>query len=168
MKNIPLKNGKKKKIYHWRENMIKLKKVMLSRCNTSHKFWDQSPSPHYQCCLQVSETVSWYKLRCFYSSNMLQHWVGGRGLVYFCKVSHSRISRNFSRNLLGLNNLCEVLSQNLRNLVNENEIGSYLVFQQFLKNTWDTSGILKLYHSTNWEEWEGPINVILCNTLCKY
>ena len=45
--------------------------------NTSHKFWDQSPSPHYQCCLQVSETVSWHKLRCCYSANILQHWVGG-------------------------------------------------------------------------------------------
>ena len=22
--------------------------------NTLHKFWDQSPFPHYQCCLQVS------------------------------------------------------------------------------------------------------------------
>ena len=30
-----------------------------SNYNTSHKFWDQSPSPHYQCCLQVSGTVSW-------------------------------------------------------------------------------------------------------------
>ena len=77
--------------------------------NTSHKFWDQSPSPHYQCCLQVSETVSWHKLRCCYSANILQHWVGGRGLIYFCKVDHSRIFMNFSRNWLGLNNLCEIL-----------------------------------------------------------
>ena len=77
--------------------------------NTSHKFWDQSPSPHYQCCLQVSETVSWHKFRCRYSANILQHWVGGRGLIYFCKVDHSRIFLNFSRNWLGLNNLCEIL-----------------------------------------------------------
>ena len=66
--------------------------------NTSHKFWDQSPSLHYQCCLQVSETVSWHKFRYCYSANILQHWIGGRGLIYFCKVDHSRISRNFSRN----------------------------------------------------------------------
>ena len=33
--------------------------VYESNYNTSHKFWDQSPSPHYQCCLQVSGTVSW-------------------------------------------------------------------------------------------------------------
>ena len=45
--------------------------------NNSHKFWDQSPSPHYQCCLQVSETVPWHKFRCCDSANILQHWVGG-------------------------------------------------------------------------------------------
>ena len=74
--------------------------------NTSHKFLDQSPSPHYQCCLQVlSIWVSWHKLQSCYSSNMLQHWVGGRGLIYFCKVDHSRIFAIFSRNWLGLNNL---------------------------------------------------------------
>ena len=71
-----------------------------------HKFWDQSPSPNDQCCLQVSETVSWYKLRCSYSSNILQHWVEGSHLIYFCKVGHSRIPINFSGNWLGLNNLC--------------------------------------------------------------
>ena len=68
--------------------------------NASRKFWDQSPSPHYQCCLQVSETVSWQKIRCCYSSNMLQHWVRGRGLIYFYRVDHLRISTNFSRNWL--------------------------------------------------------------------
>ena len=39
--------------------------------NTSHKFLDQSPSTHYQCCLQLSKTVSWHKLWCCSSSNML-------------------------------------------------------------------------------------------------
>ena len=67
--------------------------------NTSHKFWDQSPFPHYQCCLQVSETGSWHKLRCCYSSNMLQHWVGRRWQIYFCKVGHSRISIDFFQEL---------------------------------------------------------------------
>ena len=84
--------------------------------NTSHKFWDQSPFPHYQCCLQISETVSWHKLWCCYSANILQHWVGGRDLIYFCKVGHFRISRIFSRKWVGLNDLCEILSQNLRKL----------------------------------------------------
>ena len=77
--------------------------------NTSHKFWDQSPSPHYQCYLQVSEAVSWHKLQSCYSCNMLQHWVEGRCLIYFCKVDHSRIFINFFRSWLGLNNLCEIL-----------------------------------------------------------
>ena len=79
--------------------------------NTSYKFWDQSPSPQYQCCLQVSGTVSWHKLRCCYSANMLQHWLGERRPIYFCQVDHSRMSRNFSSDLLDLNNLCEILSQ---------------------------------------------------------
>ena len=81
--------------------------------NTSQKFWDQSSFPHYQCCLQVSETVSWHKRRRCYSSNMLQHWGGGKDLIYFCKVDHSRICINSSRNWLRLNNLFEILSQNL-------------------------------------------------------
>ena len=77
--------------------------------NTSHKFWDQFPCLHDQCCLQVSETVSCHKLRCCYSANMLQHWVRGRGLIFFCKVDHFRISINFSRNWLDFNDLCEIL-----------------------------------------------------------
>ena len=81
--------------------------------NTSHKFWDQSPSPHYQCCLEVSETVFWHKLPCYYSANNLKHWVGGRDLIYFCKMEHCRISRDFSRNWVGLNNLCEIVSQKI-------------------------------------------------------
>ena len=67
------------------------------------------PFPHYQWCLQVSETVSWHKFWRCYSANILQHWVGGSGLIYFWKVDHSRVSRDFSRNWLGLNNLCETL-----------------------------------------------------------
>ena len=62
-----------------------------------------------QCCLQVSETIFWHKLRCCYSVNMLHYWVGERSLIYFCKVDDFRISRSFSRNLLGRNNLCEIL-----------------------------------------------------------
>ena len=67
------------------------------------------PLPHYQCCLQVFKTVSRRKLPCCHSSNMLQHLVEGRGLIYFCKVEQSRISRNFFRNWFGLKNLCEIL-----------------------------------------------------------
>ena len=84
--------------------------------NTSNKFWDQYPSRHYQCCLQVSETVFWHKLQCCYSANILQHWIGGRGLIYFCKVGHSRTFTKFARNWLYLNNLCDILPQNLRKL----------------------------------------------------
>ena len=58
---------------------------------------------------KVSETVSWQKLWCCYCSNILQHCVWRTDLICFWKVDHSRISINFSRNLLGLNNLCEVL-----------------------------------------------------------
>ena len=79
--------------------------------NTSHKFWDQSPFPHYQSCLQVSETVSWDKSWCCYSTNILQHQVWGRDLIYFFKMDDFRISRNLSRNWAGLNNFCETLSQ---------------------------------------------------------
>ena len=69
----------------------------------------QSPFAHYQRCLQVSQTGSLQKLRYFYSSNILQHWVGGKGLIYFCKVNHFRISRNFSLNWDGLNNYSEIM-----------------------------------------------------------
>ena len=31
------------------------------------------------------------------------------GRIYFCKVNHSRISKNFRRNRLGLKNFCQVL-----------------------------------------------------------
>ena len=75
----------------------------------SHKFWFQSPSHHYQYYLQVFETVSWHKLQCCYSAKALQNWVGARGVIYFCKVDHSKISRKFSRKWLGLNNLCKIL-----------------------------------------------------------
>ena len=90
------------------------------RSNTLHKFWDSSPSTHYQCCLQISEIVSWKKLWCCYSSNILQDWVGGSGLICFCKVKKSRISRIFSGNWLGLNDLCEIWSRNLRELTKYN------------------------------------------------
>ena len=35
--------------------------------------------------------------------------IRGRGLIFLCKVDHSKISRNFFRNWIGLNNLCEIL-----------------------------------------------------------
>ena len=76
----------------------------------SHINSETNPLPHlYQSCLLVSETISCHKLRCCYSANILQNWVGGRGLIYFWKVDHSRISRNISRNWLGLNNLFEIV-----------------------------------------------------------
>ena len=43
----------------------------------------------------LSETVSRHKRWCYCIFNLLQHWVEERGLIYFCKVDHSRITRNF-------------------------------------------------------------------------
>ena len=45
--------------------------------NTSHKFWGQSPSRHYHCCLQVSETDFRHRARFCYFSSILKHWLGG-------------------------------------------------------------------------------------------
>ena len=73
--------------------------------NTSSKFWDQFPSHHYQCCFQVSETVSWH------SSNMLQYLVGRRGLTYFSKVDHFIVFGDFAGNWFDLNDLCEIWLQ---------------------------------------------------------
>ena len=75
--------------------------------NNSHKFWDQSPPPTINVGCKFW-TNSWHKLQCCYSSNILQHWVWGRALIYFCNVDYSRISIYSSRNWLGLNNLCEI------------------------------------------------------------
>ena len=36
----------------------------------------------------IINVVYWRKLRFCYSCNMLQHWVGGRDLIYFWKVGH--------------------------------------------------------------------------------
>ena len=38
-----------------------------------------------------------------------------RGQIYFCKVNHSKIFRNFSRNWVGLNNLCDILQVDYKN-----------------------------------------------------
>ena len=75
----------------------------------SHISSETNPPPPLLMLFAISGTVSWHKLRSCYSSNMLQHWVGGKDLIYFYKVDHSRISINFSWNWLGLNNLCEIL-----------------------------------------------------------
>ena len=62
-----------------RKKVIKTTEFSISELvyNISHKWWDQPPWSLYQCILQVSETVSWHQLRRCYSSNMLQHWIGG-------------------------------------------------------------------------------------------
>ena len=97
------------KDFFWRStiNINKTLTVSFSMscsCNASHKFWYQSPSPHYQCCLQVSETGCWRKL--FQYAATLSR---GRELTSFCKVDNSRISINSSRNWFSLNNLCEMM-----------------------------------------------------------
>ena len=77
--------------------------------SASHKFWEQSPHPNDQCWLQVSKKVSWRKLRCCYSSNMVQHWVEERGLTYSEEWTIPEFPEIFSRNWLDLKNLCEIL-----------------------------------------------------------
>ena len=62
--------------------------------NTSHKFWDQPPSPHYKSCLEVSETFSWHKLQCCYSSNMLATSSKREGPYLFLQ---SRPYKNFKK-----------------------------------------------------------------------
>ena len=96
-----------------------IRKIMLtsnfikSQPATPHINSETSPPP------SIINVVCKY-LRQFldtsYSANMRQDWVGGRGLIFFCNVDHSRISRKSSRNLLVLNNLCEILSKNLKKL----------------------------------------------------
>ena len=59
--------------------------LFISRPTIPHINSETNPPPPDHCCLQVSETVSWHKLRCCYSTNMLQHWVGGRGMIISAK-----------------------------------------------------------------------------------
>ena len=85
------------KDFFWRStiNINKTLTVSFSMscsCNASHKFWYQSPSPHYQCCLQVSEAGCWRKL--FQYVATLSR---GRELTSFCKVDNSRIANIFFR-----------------------------------------------------------------------
>ena len=85
------KNNEKCFLFHLKSSFLSQTPFYFSFIfleNTSNKFWDQAPSPHYKCCLQVSEAGSCHKLQCCYSSSMLQHWAGGRGLICFCKVDH--------------------------------------------------------------------------------
>ena len=76
---------------------------------TLHKFWDQSSLPLLSMLLasiwKSSLAQASMLLLCQYAATSRR----GRALIYFCKVDHSRISINFSRNWLGLNNLCEIL-----------------------------------------------------------
>ena len=83
-RTVPYKTNVHQLSYHFYgfviENEIKRKYVNNSRLRSTipHINSETNPSsPHDQCCLQVSETVSGHKLRCCYSSNILQHCVGG-------------------------------------------------------------------------------------------
>ena len=58
-------------------------------------------TPYLDTFHVVQASVS---LLCQYAATLSM----GRGLIYFCKVDHSRIFIIFSRNWLGLNNLCEI------------------------------------------------------------
>ena len=46
-----------------------------------HTCYDQCSFFYYQCCLQISESAFRHRLRRCYSANILQYWVGGRGLI---------------------------------------------------------------------------------------
>ena len=76
--------------------------------NKSLQHWDRGKEVIFEkCCLQASETVSWCKLDTLlfqYGVTLSRGW----GLIYICKVDHSKISRNFSRNWLGFNSLREI------------------------------------------------------------
>ena len=73
---------------------------------------ETNPLPCYRCCLQVSETVSWHKLRvlllCQYAATL-------------SNISVKWTSPEFPKNFLGIDlpaglNNCEILPQNLRKL----------------------------------------------------
>ena len=107
--------------------------------NTWYKFWDQSPLPP----LSMLFSSIWDSFLAQASLLLLFQYVAtlsrGKGPDLFLQSEfpYSRISLNFSRNWLGLDNFCEISLQNLRKL------GSYFVFRQFLKNIWDTCSMLK-------------------------
>ena len=61
--NISRKQGATKGILRKQLFLLKIGFTKRSH-NTSHKFWDQSLSPHYQFCFQVSKTGSCHKLWC--------------------------------------------------------------------------------------------------------
>ena len=72
---------------------------LFVKSNTSHKFWEQSPSPHYQCCLQVSETVSWHKLRYRYPCQYAATLSRGKGLDLFLQRRPFKNFHNFFQDL---------------------------------------------------------------------
>ena len=90
-------------------------------CNLS-KIWDREKS-----CAMDGNNLSPPLLMLFVSIwdsflaqasvlQLFQHatkLIGGRGLTYFCKVNHSRISGSLSRNWFGLYNLCAILQENV-------------------------------------------------------
>ena len=92
----------------------------LTYNSKSHKFWNQSPSPYYQYCLYVLLFFMFLSSICdsFLAqasvSLLCQHpppLSRRDGLIYFCKVDHSRISGNFFRNWLVLNDLWDIVTQ---------------------------------------------------------
>ena len=104
----------------WTSLILKSKvslNLIFDTYNTSHNCWDQYLFPIinvvYKYLRQFLGT-NW----CCYSSNisyMPQNWLGPPPDL-FPKKNHSRISRIFSRNWFGFNNLCKTLSQNLKKL----------------------------------------------------
>ena len=107
--------------------------------NTSHKFWDQSPSHPFSIFFLLDSFLSQtlVLLLCQYTATLSSR----SGMIFFVKVNHSRISRNISRNWL-----VSIIYERYCHKIWEcyvNKIGNYLVFRQFLKNIWGTYNMPK-------------------------
>ena len=96
-------------------------------CDKAEANWDKATIPHINSKTNLSHPLS------MFAASIWDSWLAqasvlllfqyaaalsnGGGLIFFCKNDHSRISRFFSGNWFGLNNLCEILSWNLMKLV---------------------------------------------------
>ena len=128
----------------WNNYQFYLPNFLKFWYNISHKFWDQSPSPHYQCCFHVFKTASWHKTRSCFSSNIAAHWKSRNSEA--CAKKQSQIHANNINNggeggrRIGLRNYvryCRCTS--LYCAANQSsKIGS--VFSKILKNSARSKG----------------------------
>ena len=71
--------------------------------NSSHKFWEQFSSPHYQCCLQISEIISWLLLLFQYATTL------SRGNEVWFLILQNWSFQSFHKFFQELDNLSEIL-----------------------------------------------------------